>query len=120
MLNANLARIINSDEVRCVVRPIKKEVKRTPMKKNPLKNLNAMLKLNLYAKIARRMTLLAEAQWVKAKKERLDKRKAHLVASMLSNCQASHFRNLFIYLSIFIFHFILFYLILLSHIFNST
>ena len=27
----------------------------------------------------------------------------HLAASMLSNCQASHFRNLFIYLSIFIF-----------------
>ncbi|WKA00798.1 hypothetical protein VitviT2T_019120 [Vitis vinifera] len=182
MVNADLARIINSDEVQSVVRPIKKEMKRAPMKKNPLKNLNTMLKLNPYAKTTRRMALLAEAQRVKAKKEKLDKRKGlkaaakkaagenddaqverrvvmeievlglpmmtnmglsgssgpsllmeglmpitlmahthiestHLAASMLSNCQASHFRNLFIYLSIFIFHFILFYLILLSHIF---
>ncbi|KAF5756956.1 putative ribosomal protein L4/L1e [Helianthus annuus] len=40
MVNADLARIINSDEVQSVVRLIKKEVKRVPMKKNPLKNLN--------------------------------------------------------------------------------
>ncbi|XVF15041.1 hypothetical protein REPUB_Repub09cG0115300 [Reevesia pubescens] len=75
MVNADLARIINSDEVQSVVKPIKKDVKRAPMKKNPLKNLNAMLKLNPYAKTARRMSLLAEAQRVKAKKEKLDKKR---------------------------------------------
>ena len=75
MLNADLARIINSDEVQSVVRPIKKEVKRAPLKKNPLKNLNALLKLNPYAKTARRMALLSEAQRVKAKKEKLDKKR---------------------------------------------
>lgn len=75
MLNADLARIINSDEVQSVVRPIKKEVKRAPLKKNPLKNLNAMLKLNPYAKTAKRMSLLAEAQRIKAKKEKLDKKR---------------------------------------------
>ncbi|TXG70125.1 hypothetical protein EZV62_005060 [Acer yangbiense] len=75
MVNADLARIINSDEVQSVVRPIKKEVKRAPMKKNPLKNLNTMLRLNPYAKTARRMSLLAEAQRVKAKKEKLDKKR---------------------------------------------
>ncbi|KAK2977607.1 hypothetical protein RJ640_007243 [Escallonia rubra] len=75
MVNADLARIINSDEVQSVVRPIKKEVKRAPLKKNPLKNLNTMLKLNPYAKTARRMSLLAEAQRVKAKKEKLDKKR---------------------------------------------
>ncbi|KAL5807444.1 hypothetical protein ACOSQ3_030335 [Xanthoceras sorbifolium] len=75
MVNADLARIINSDEVQSVVRPIKKESKRAPMKKNPLKNLNSMLKLNPYAKTARRMSLLAEAQRVKAKKEKLDKKR---------------------------------------------
>ena len=68
MLNADLARIINSDEVQSVVRPIKK----APMKKNPLRNLNTMLRLNPYAKTARRASLLAEAQRVQAKK---DKRK---------------------------------------------
>ncbi|XP_054820430.1 60S ribosomal protein L4 [Prosopis cineraria] len=75
MVNSDLARIINSDEIQSVVRPIKKEVKRAPMKKNPLKNLNAMLKLNPYAKTAKRMALLAEAQRVKAKKEKLDKKR---------------------------------------------
>ncbi|PPR84093.1 hypothetical protein GOBAR_AA36619 [Gossypium barbadense] len=75
MVNADLGRIINSDEVQSVVKPIKKEIKRAPLKKNPLKNLNAMLKLNPYAKTARRMALLAEAQRVKAKKEKLDKKR---------------------------------------------
>ncbi|KAM1724533.1 hypothetical protein ACFX11_022971 [Malus domestica] len=72
MVNADLGRIINSDEVQSVVRPIKKDAKRAPMKKNPLKNLNTLLKLNPYAKTARRMALLAEAERVKAKKEKLD------------------------------------------------
>ena len=76
MVNADLARIINSDEVQSVVRPIKKEVKRATLKKNPLKNLNVMLKLNPYAKAAKRMALLAEAQRVKAKKEKLDKKRS--------------------------------------------
>lgn len=75
MVNADLARIINSDEVQSVVRPIKKDVKRAPMKKNPLKNLNTMLRLNPYAKTARRMALLAEAQRVKSKKEKLDEKR---------------------------------------------
>ncbi|XP_057472197.1 60S ribosomal protein L4 [Actinidia eriantha] len=78
MVNADLPRIINSDEVQSVVRPIKKEVKRAPMKKNPLKNLNIMLKLNPYAKTARRMALLAEEQRVKAKKEKLDKKRKQI------------------------------------------
>ncbi|KAG5235304.1 60S ribosomal protein [Salix suchowensis] len=66
MVNADLARIINSDEVQSVVKPIKKEIKRASLKKNPLKNLNVMLKLNPYAKTARRMALLAEAERVKS------------------------------------------------------
>ncbi|KAG7960251.1 hypothetical protein I3843_10G114000 [Carya illinoinensis] len=75
MLNADLSRIINSDEAQSVVKPIKKEVKRAPMKKNPLKNLSTLLKLNPYAKTARRMALLAEAERVKSKKEKLDKKR---------------------------------------------
>ncbi|KAM0951820.1 putative ribosomal protein L4/L1e [Dioscorea sansibarensis] len=78
MANADVGRIINSDEVQSVVRPIDKTVKRRSLKKNPLKNLNAMLKLNPYAKTARRMALLAEAQRVKAKKEKLDKKRTQL------------------------------------------
>ncbi|KAI3901688.1 hypothetical protein MKW98_021852 [Papaver atlanticum] len=78
MVNADLARIINSDEVQSVVRRIKKDSKRAPMKKNPLKNLNTLLRLNPYAKTARRMALLAEAQRVKAKKEKLEKKRTNI------------------------------------------
>ncbi|KAH6826447.1 Ribosomal protein L4/L1 family [Perilla frutescens var. hirtella] len=75
MVNADLARIINSDEVQSVVKRIKKEVKRATLKNNPLKNLNVMLKLNPYVEAAKRMALLAEAQRVKAKQEKLDKKR---------------------------------------------
>ena len=75
MVNADLARIINSDEVQSVVNPIKDGSKRAVLKKNPLKNLNVMFKLNPYAKTAKRMSLLAEASRVKAKKEKLEKKR---------------------------------------------
>ncbi|KAK8953232.1 60S ribosomal protein L4-1 [Platanthera guangdongensis] len=55
MINADLCRIINSDEVQYVVRPINKDVRRKVLQKNPWKNLYAMLKLNPYAKTAKRM-----------------------------------------------------------------
>ncbi|XP_009590386.1 large ribosomal subunit protein uL4 [Nicotiana tabacum] len=90
MANADLARIINSDEVQSVVRPIKKDVnKRATLKKNPLKNLNVLLKLNPYAKTARRMSLLAEAQRVKAKKEKLDKKRHQVTKEEASAIRAA-------------------------------
>ncbi|KAI5674153.1 hypothetical protein M9H77_14517 [Catharanthus roseus] len=89
MVNADLARIINSDEVQSVVRPIKKEVKRAPMKKNPLKNLNVLLKLNPYAKTARRMALLAEAQRVKSKQEKLAKKRTPIPKEEASAIKAA-------------------------------
>ncbi|KAF3442082.1 hypothetical protein FNV43_RR15998 [Rhamnella rubrinervis] len=89
MVNADLARIINSDEVQSVVRPIKKDFKRAPMKKNPLKNLNTLLKLNPYAKTARRMSLLAEAQRVKAKKEKLEKKRKPITQEEASAIKAA-------------------------------
>jgi large subunit ribosomal protein L4e len=51
---------VNSDEIQSVVRLVKQEIKRRVLKKNPLKNLDAMLKLNPYAKTIRRMELLAQ------------------------------------------------------------
>ncbi|XP_078435394.1 large ribosomal subunit protein uL4-like [Wolffia australiana] len=78
MTNADLSRIVNSDEVQSVVRPTKTGVKRKALKKNPLKNLNAMLKLNPYAKTARRVALLAEAQRLKSKKDKLDAKRSPL------------------------------------------
>ncbi|KAJ4744504.1 60S ribosomal L4 [Rhynchospora pubera] len=80
MLNADLARIINSDEVQAVVRPINREVKKRELKKNPLKSVSTLLKLNPYAATARRMALLAEAQRVKAKNDKLQKKRSPLSA----------------------------------------
>jgi len=47
MSNGDLARIINSNEVQSVIRPIRKDVVQHDIqKKNPLKNRKLMEKLN--------------------------------------------------------------------------
>jgi large subunit ribosomal protein L4e len=55
--NADLGRIINSDEVQSKLRDPIKQHKRTIRKKNPLKNLGFMIKLNPYARTARRLEI---------------------------------------------------------------
>lgn len=66
MKNADLTRIINSDEIQRVVRPAK-EQRRASIKKNPLKNINVMVRLNPYAKIAKRAATLALLKRAKAR-----------------------------------------------------
>ena len=61
MTNADLARLINSEEIQSVVRPAAAEPKRLPRKKNPLKNLAAMARLNPYVMIHRRNELKRKA-----------------------------------------------------------
>jgi 60S ribosomal protein L4 C-terminal domain len=57
MANSDLARLINSDEIQSVVNAPKTPKLGKTLKKNPLKNLGAMLKLNPYAKTIRRQEL---------------------------------------------------------------
>jgi len=72
MTNADLARIINSDEIQSVVRPPKDGAPRhRPLKKNPLKNLGAMLKLNPYAKVQRRAEVIRSGKKGAARAARL-------------------------------------------------
>merc|ERR1712098_353919 len=66
MKNADLTRIINADEIQRVVRPAK-EQRRPSIKKNPLKNINVMVRLNPYAKIAKRAATLALLKRAKAR-----------------------------------------------------
>merc|ERR1712167_94318 len=82
MANADLARVINSDEVQSKVNPAKEQkLQRVVHKKNPLKNLGSMIKLNPYAKTLRRMELLASEARDKKKAELLEnKRKGIAVA----------------------------------------
>jgi hypothetical protein len=62
MANTDLARVINSDEIQSVVNAPKKVSLGKTMKKNPLKNLGAMLKLNPYVKTIRRNELANQAR----------------------------------------------------------
>jgi len=59
MSNADLARIINSTEVQSVVATKQKRARFSVHKKNPLKNLGAMVKLNPYAIKAKRDAIKA-------------------------------------------------------------
>jgi len=58
--NADIARIINSDEVQAALRPTRKTVRHVRLKKNPLKNLNVLFRLNPYAKVEKRKAILSE------------------------------------------------------------
>jgi large subunit ribosomal protein L4e len=74
MTNADVARLVNSDEVQSVVRaPRVAEVARRQLKKNPLRNLGALLKLNPYAKVQRREAILSSARNAATRAARLDK-----------------------------------------------
>uniref|UniRef100_A0A7S0RBK1 Large ribosomal subunit protein uL4 C-terminal domain-containing protein n=1 Tax=Chlamydomonas leiostraca TaxID=1034604 RepID=A0A7S0RBK1_9CHLO len=74
MANADLTRLINSDEIQSVVRAPKAGPKtHAPLKKNPLKNLGAMLKLNPYAKVARRVAITSTTKKTAKRAEKLAK-----------------------------------------------
>lgn len=75
MTNTDLTRILKSPEIRRALRAPRKKIHRRVLKKNPLKNLRIMMKLNPYAKTMRRNTILRQA---KNRKIREDKRAAAL------------------------------------------
>jgi large subunit ribosomal protein L4e len=60
MANSDITRIINSDEVQSKLRGPIRIVERARRKKNPLKNLGAMIKLNPYAASVKRAALLVQ------------------------------------------------------------
>ena len=62
MLNTDLSRILKSPEIQRALRAPRKKIHRRVLKKNPLKNLRLMLKLNQYAKTMRRNTILRQAR----------------------------------------------------------
>uniref|UniRef100_A0A673SYL0 Large ribosomal subunit protein uL4 C-terminal domain-containing protein n=1 Tax=Suricata suricatta TaxID=37032 RepID=A0A673SYL0_SURSU len=75
MLNTDLSRILKSPEIQRALRAPRKKMHRRVLKKNPLKNLRIMLKLNPYAKTMRRNPVLRQA---KNHKLRMDKAAAAL------------------------------------------
>jgi len=71
LTNADLTRIINSDEVQSKLKDKVAQQMQHTRKKNPLKNLGALIKLNPYAKTLKRRELLA--------KEAREKKKAAIL-----------------------------------------
>jgi large subunit ribosomal protein L4e len=76
MNNADLARIINSEEVQKKLRPTVKQTKHVKHKKNPLKNLGAMVKLNPYAMTRKRNELLAQEARKEGRAQKVQKKRA--------------------------------------------
>jgi len=72
MSNADLARIINSDEIQSALRPKIPQQKVHTHRKNPLKSLSFMVKLNPYAKTERRRVLLAQQEREKKRQTIVD------------------------------------------------
>ncbi|XP_073997105.1 ribosomal protein L4 [Rhodnius prolixus] len=59
MTNTDLSRLFKCQEIKSVLRPPRTEIKRSIKKLNPLRNTRAMLKLNPYAAVLKRKTILA-------------------------------------------------------------
>lgn len=66
MTNTDFSRLIRSDEISKVVRPVKKQKKVTKVHRNPLKKHALMKKLNPYASVLRRAAVLASAKGKKS------------------------------------------------------
>jgi large subunit ribosomal protein L4e len=76
LTNSDLTRLINSQEIQSHLRPKKRHQKRPPLKRNPLKNLGYLIKLNPYAKLQRERELKVSQKAVARRKLLQDRRKA--------------------------------------------
>jgi len=98
MANPDLGRVINSDEIQTSVRAIIRQPAFHVRKKNPLKNLGFLIKLNPYAKTQRRRQILVEKARANKKdkiltqkraeakhRDAIKKKRKALYAAMLSN-----------------------------------
>ena len=88
MTNTDLGRILRSQEIQKALRAPKKKIHRRVLKKNPLKNLRVMIKLNPYAKTMRRNTILRHAQNQKLKEEKKAKAKASVTSKAKLSAKA--------------------------------
>jgi len=75
MTNTDLSRLLKSQEIQSVLRAPKKDKSRRILKKNPLTNVQAMDKLNPYAKVQKRQALLTEAKRKRDRQRVLDQRR---------------------------------------------
>eukprot|EP00978_Attheya_sp_CCMP212_P029804 scaffold107181_cov62-Attheya_sp.AAC.2 len=91
MVNADLARIINSDEIQSVVNPAKMNNVRYLRKKNAIKNSKALAMLNPYAAAARASETRAMEARVGKKAETLAKHRAVRTSKKQFKAQGKEF-----------------------------
>jgi len=87
MVNADLARLINSNEVQAVVNAAVRDRRLSRQKKNPLKNKAAMAKLNPYAAVVRATEIKLQAARAEARA------KKGLKAAKKDNTRSSNVRR---------------------------
>jgi len=76
MTNADISRIINSDEVQSAVQPAKQAAMKLPLRANALKNRSVMAKLNPGAQQRLKLRELAMKEGSKERKALLEKKRA--------------------------------------------
>jgi large subunit ribosomal protein L4e len=89
--NADIQRIINSDDVQKALRP-KAQPSALPYrhKKNPLRNLREMIRLNPYQKSITRRALLVQAERAAGKAEFVAKKRAAVPEAKRKEAKAAH------------------------------
>ncbi|CAH1789070.1 unnamed protein product [Owenia fusiformis] len=75
MTNSDLSRLLKSEEIQSAIRAPKRSNTRKIIKKNPLKNIRSMLRLNPYAAVEKRNAILTQEARKKARQEATDKRR---------------------------------------------
>jgi large subunit ribosomal protein L4e len=73
--NPDISRVVNSQEIQSVLRSKKSQAHFFTLKKNPLKNFGVLVKLNPYAKVARRRAILTEQARLKKKQAIVEARR---------------------------------------------
>ena len=91
MANADLARLINSDEIQSIVKPAKPAAKIYDPKANPLKSIVALEKLDPYAANKRRMAQAAEKDRAANREALLAKKRAARTAKKAFKAQGKKF-----------------------------
>ncbi|KAG9508625.1 60S ribosomal protein L4 [Fragariocoptes setiger] len=75
MANTDIARILKSDEIKKAIRPRRSRLPKRCIKRNPLKNIRVMARLNPYAPVLKKVRKIETAHRLKAKKESIEKAK---------------------------------------------
>lgn len=90
MTNSDLGRLLRSDEIQNAVRKPQKKIVRHAQKKNPLKNLGVMIRLNPYAEVTHRTAIVtSQANGYKRQCEIAKRRGVSILLSiMCSLCDA--------------------------------